>query len=232
MARRFCDTTDSRRMLNPGPVVIVTAAFRDERNATPVAWAMPLSMAPPLVGIALHADRHTTDLVRASQEFALNVPGPAMMKQVHYLGTVSGRDINKLEATGLEWFSGLQTAAPLIDGCLAWMECRVEDVIRFSDHTLFVGEVVRAQALEEAYAGGWLLEEAQFSPLTYLGGNEYAVISGKRTAVVQTTAQGGLILETVEEREEREERDAVEAEQTEAEGAEGVVEMRRFLGRE
>jgi hypothetical protein len=58
------------------------------------------------------------------------------------------------------------------------------------------------------------------------------VISGKRTAVVQTTAQGGLILETVEEREEREERDAVEAEQAEAEGAEGVVEMRRFLGRE
>jgi flavin reductase (DIM6/NTAB) family NADH-FMN oxidoreductase RutF len=216
-------------MLNPGPVVIVTAAFRDERNAAPVAWAMPLSMEPPLVGIALHPERHTTDLVRSSQEFALNVPGPGMLKQVHYLGSVSGREINKLEAAGLEWFSGLQVSAPLLEGCLAWMECRVEDIVHFSDHTLFVGEVVRAQALEEAYAGGWLLKEARFSPLTYLGGSDYAVICERRTAVVTTTAQGGLVLETAEEREEREEREAQEAEQVAAEGEEGVVEMRRFL---
>ena len=232
MTRRFCDNTDSRRMLNPGPVVIVSAAFRDERNAAPVAWSMPLSMEPPLVGIALHPDRHTTDLVRSSQEFALNIPGPGMMKQVHYLGTVTGRDINKLEAAGLEWFSGMLVAAPLIEGCLAWMECRVEDVVHYSDHTLFVGEVVRAQALEEAYAGGWLLNEPQFSPLTYLGGSDYAVIGDKRTAVVTTTTQGGLVLETPEEREEREEHEAVEAEQAVTEGEEGVTEMKRFLLRD
>jgi flavin reductase (DIM6/NTAB) family NADH-FMN oxidoreductase RutF len=232
VARRFCDNTDSRRLLNPGPVVLVSAAFRDERNATPVAWAMPLNMAPPLVGVALHPERHITDMVRYSQEFALNIPGPDMLKQVQFLGMHSGRDINKLEAAAVEWFTGMQTDAPLIAECLAWIECRVQDTVRFDDHTLFVGEVVRVQALEEAYAGGWLLEEPRYSPLTYLGGNEYALVTGKRTANVQTTAQGGLVLETVEEREEREEREALEAEQRQAEGEEGVVEMRRFLDRE
>ena len=67
MARRFCDETDSRRLLNPGPVTLVSVAFRDERNAASVAWAMPLSMEPPLVGVALHPERHTTDMVRAAQ---------------------------------------------------------------------------------------------------------------------------------------------------------------------
>lgn len=232
MARRFCDETDSRRLLNPGPVTLVSATFRDERNAAPVAWAMPLAMEPPLVGVALHPDRHTTDMVRSAGEFALNIPGPSMLKQVHYLGTVSGRDINKLEAAGIEWFMALRVTAPLLDGCLAWIECSVQDSIAFSDHTLFVAEVVRVQALEEAYAGGWLLEDPEYSPLTYLGGDEYALITGKRQAIVQTTAQGGLILETPEEREEREEHEAAEAEARRIEGEEGLGQMRRFLDRE
>ncbi len=232
MARRFCDETDSRRLLNPGPLTIVSAAYRDERNAAPVAWAMPLSMEPPLVGIALHPERHTTDMVRFSQEFAINIPGPEMLKQVQFLGSHSGRDVNKLEAAGLEWFPALRVGAPLLDGCLAWIECTVRDSIRFPDHTLFVGDVVRVQALEEAYAGGWLLEEKQYCPLTYLGGDDYAVIADKRQAIITTTMQGGLVLETVEEREEREERAAQEADAKESEGDEGYAEMRRFLGRD
>ncbi|MCA9821749.1 MAG: flavin reductase family protein [Dehalococcoidia bacterium] len=232
MARRFCDETDSRRLLNPGPVTLVSVAFRDERNAAPVAWAMPLSMEPPLVGVALHPERHTTDMVRAAQEFAINIPGPAMLKQVHFLGSHSGRDVNKLEAASIEWFPGMRVGAPLLDGCLAWIECTVRDSIRFPDHTLFVGEVVRVQALEEAYAGGWLLEDPKYCPLTYLGGDEYAVIQDKREAAIQTTMQGGLVLETAEEREEREEREAQKAEAKGAEGDEGYAEMRRFLGRD
>jgi flavin reductase (DIM6/NTAB) family NADH-FMN oxidoreductase RutF len=232
MARRFCDETDSRRLLNPGPVTLVSVAFRDERNAAPVAWAMPLSMEPPLVGVALHPERHTTDMIRFAQEFVINIPGPDMVKQVQFLGSHSGRDVNKLEAAGIEWFMGMRVSAPLLDGCLAWIECTVRDSIRFPDHTLFVGDVVRVQALEEAYSGGWLLEETKFSPLTYLGGNEYAVIGDKRVAEITTTAQGGLVLETVEEREEREERAAQVAEAKEAEGDEGYAEMRRFLGRD
>ncbi|MGH2609437.1 MAG: flavin reductase family protein, partial [Tepidiformaceae bacterium] len=172
----MCDVTDARRMLNCGPLAIVTTAWRGMANAAPIAWTTPLSMAPPLVGCAIHPHRHTADMIRFSEEFAINIAGPRLLKQAAFLGSQTGLNNNKLESSGLETFSGQRIDAPLLEGCLAWIECGLRDVIAVGDHTLFVAEVVRVQALDEAYAGNWLLETPEFSPLTYLGGTTYAVV--------------------------------------------------------
>lgn len=226
MARCLCDVADARRLLTPGPVGIVTTAWRDMVNAAPIAWMMPLSMQPPLVAMAVHPHRHTADMLRFSEEFAINIPGPTLLKQVAYLGSLSGLDNNKLEAAALETLQPLSVQAPLIDGCLAWIECGVEDVQRYGDHTLFVGRVVKVQALDEAYAGGWKLEQREFSPLIYLGGTRYSVLGEALEGTFTTNMQGALVLETPEEREEREEREAAAREAEQAEGAEGIEEMR------
>lgn len=225
MTRRLCDDTDARRLLNPGPVAIVTAAWRGLANAAPIAWTTPLSMQPPLVGIVVHPHRHTADMIRFSEEFAINIPPPALRKQVAFLGSQSGLNTNKLEASGLETFSAMRIDAPLIEGCIAWIECGLQDVIAIGDHTLFVGKVVRVQALDEAYAGKWLLDDPAFSPLSYIGGTTYATIQQPREAVFSTDAQGGLIAETSEEREQREEEEARERELRKSEGDEGFEEM-------
>lgn len=225
MSRHLCDETDARRLLNPGPVAIVTAAWRGMVNAAPIAWTAPLSMAPPLVGCVIHPHRHTADMIRFSEEFAINIPPAALIKQTAFLGSQSGLNTNKLEAAGLETFSAMRIDAPLIEGCLAWIECGLQDVIAVGDHTLFVGSVVRVQALDEAYAGQWLLKDPAFSPLTYIGGTTYATIGPAREAVVQVDVQGALVAETPEEREQREEQEARERELRQAEGDEGFQEM-------
>jgi flavin reductase (DIM6/NTAB) family NADH-FMN oxidoreductase RutF len=165
-------------------------------------------------------------MIRFSEEFAINIPGPALLKQTHFLGTQSGLQVNKLEASGLETFAAQRIDAPLIDGCLAWIECGLQDVVPIGDHTLFVGRVVRVQALDEAYAGAWKLEERRFSPLTYVGGTRYAIIGDPRDAVVEVDIQGRLVAETVDEREQREEEEGRERDLREAEGDEGLREMR------
>jgi flavin reductase (DIM6/NTAB) family NADH-FMN oxidoreductase RutF len=164
-------------------------------------------------------------MIRFSEEFAINIPGPGLLKQTHFLGTQTGLNTNKLEAAGLELFNGQQVQAPLIEGCLAWIECGLQDVIPIGDHTLFVGRVVRVQALDEAYAQRWLLESRQYSPLTYIGGTHYAVVGDPREAVIEVDTQGGLVGETAEEREQREEEEARERELRKAEGDEGFEEM-------
>jgi flavin reductase (DIM6/NTAB) family NADH-FMN oxidoreductase RutF len=183
-------------------------------------------MEPPLVGCVIHPHRHTADMIRFSEEFAINIPGPSLLKQTAFLGTQSGLTVNKLEAAGLTPFNGQRISAPLIEECLAWIECGLQDVIRIGDHTLFVGRVVRVQALDEAYAQQWKLEERRYSPLTYIGGNRYAVVGDPLDAVVEVDVHGGLVLETPEEREQREEEEARERELRKAEGEEGVAEMR------
>jgi len=227
VVRRLCDDTDARRLLNPGPVAIVTTSWRGIPNAAPIAWTAPLSMAPPLVGCVIHPHRHTADMIRFSEEFAINIPGPDLLKQTAFLGSQSGLNSNKLESAGLHLFSGQRIDAPLIEGCLAWIECGLQDVIRIGDHTLFVGKVVRVQALDEAYAQHWLLEDRKYSPLTYIGGTKYAVVGDPLDAVFEVDVQGTLITETVEEQEQREEEEAVERETRKAEGDEGFDERRR-----
>lgn len=224
--RRMCDVTDARRMLNCGPLTIVTTAWRGMANAAPIAWTTPLSMAPPLVGCVIHPHRHTADMIRFSEEFAINVAGPRLLKQAAFLGSQTGLNNNKLESSGLETFGGQRIDAPLLEGCLAWIECGLRDVVAVGDHNLFVGEVVRVQALDEAYAGNWLLEAPEFSPLTYIGGTTYAVVGGAMEAAFEVDISGKLIVETAEEREEREELEARDRDLREAEGDEGFEEMR------
>ncbi len=225
--RRLCDPADARRILNPGPVAIVTTAWRGMVNAAPIAWTAPLSIEPPLVACVIHPHRHTADMIRFSDGFAINIPGPRLLKQTAFLGTQTGLNNNKLEASGLELFNPLSIDAPLIEGCLAWIECTLQDVIRTGDHTLFVGSPVKVQADDEAYAQQWLLKDRDHSPLTYLGGTRYAVIGEPLEAVVEVDINGALITETVEEREERQEREAAEAETRRLEGDEGFEQMRK-----
>ena len=116
--------------------------------------------------------------------------------------------------------------APLIEGCLAWIECTLQDVVRTGDHSLFIGSVVKVQADDEAYAQQWLLNDREHSPLTYIGGKRYAVIGDPLEAVVEVDINGGLILETAEERERQEELDATAREQEKLEGAEGLVQKK------
>ncbi len=225
--RRLCDETDARRLLNPGPIAIVTTAWRGLTNAAPIAWTAPLSMEPPLVGCVIHPHRHTADMIRFSEEFALNIPGPDLLKQTAFLGSQTGLNTNKLEAAGLTPFSAQRISAPLIEGCLAWIECGLHDVVRIGDHTLFVGRVVGVQALEEAYAQRWLLKDRRYSPLTYIGGTHYGVVGDPLEAVIEVDAQGGLVIETAAERERREETEAREREDRAAEGDEGLAQKQR-----
>ena len=228
--RRLCDPTDARRLLNPGPVGIVTTSWRGMANAAPVAWMAPLSMKPPLVGCVIHPHRHTADMIRFSDGFAINIPGPKLAKQTAFLGSLSGVNANKLEAARLETFAPLFIDAPLVEGCLAWIECTLLDVIPTGDHTMFVGSVVKVQADDEAYVQRWLLNDPEHSPLTHLGGAHYGVVGAPREVAFEVDVSGGLVVESAEEREEREEVEAREREQRTAEGDEGFEQMRRGQG--
>ncbi|MCJ7810788.1 MAG: flavin reductase family protein [Dehalococcoidia bacterium] len=202
--RRVLSEFDARRLLAGAPVVLVTTRWHGVANVMPAAWNMPLSHDPPLVGIAVHPSRHTYDMLRFSEEFALNVPGRRLMNHVQYLGTVSGRDVQKIELAKLPTFKAQRVDAPLLEGCLAYIECSVLEVLPLGDHHLFVGKVLAAQAEGEAFEEGWLLEDDDYKPLHYLGGELYAILGERRQAQLRTGEEGTVTLEdTAEERERR-----------------------------
>ncbi|MBN8754500.1 MULTISPECIES: flavin reductase family protein [Variovorax] len=149
------------RLLNHGPTVLVSAAHGGQRNIMAAAWAMPLDFAPPKVAVVLDKSTWTRVLLEGAGSFALQVPTRAQLDLTEALGNSSGREIveqsghDKFAAYGLQTFAGTATDAPLLEGCAAWLECRLlpEPHIQQS-YDLFLGEVIAAQADSRVFANG------------------------------------------------------------------------------
>ncbi len=165
------------RLVQSGAVALVTTRYLDKVNVMPASWISPVSYDPPRIGIAIAFTRMTHDLIRRSEAFVLNIPGRPLAEQVDRAGHISGRDVDdKLSELGLTGADADEIDAPLIDECLAHIECGVVEAIELGDHVWFVGEVLAAKADEEAFDETWLLgEDEEKKPLLHLGGNLYAV---------------------------------------------------------
>jgi flavin reductase (DIM6/NTAB) family NADH-FMN oxidoreductase RutF len=141
--------------------VLVSAAHGGQRNIMAAAWAMPLDFDPPKVAVVLDKSTWTRVLLEGAGSFALQVPVRAQLDLTEALGNSSGREIveksgqDKFAAYGLETFAGTATDAPLLEGCAAWLECRLlpEPSIQ-QRYDLFLGEVIAAQADERVFANG------------------------------------------------------------------------------
>lgn len=182
--RHTISELDARRLLGGGPVVLVTTAWRGNYNVMPAVFVTPISFDPPFIGLAVHPARHTHDMITYSEEFALNIPSRQLLHHTQYLGSVSGREFNKFELTKLPTFRARKVDALLIEGCLGYIECGLEDAYTIGDHTLFVGKVVAAQAEKEAFEETWLLADDDDKPLHYLGLNYYAILGQRLEARV------------------------------------------------
>jgi flavin reductase (DIM6/NTAB) family NADH-FMN oxidoreductase RutF len=224
--RHSIPESDARRLLGGGPVVLVTTSWRGVSNVMPAAFVTPLSFDPPLIGLAVHPSRHTHDMIKHSEEFALNVPGRELLHHCQYLGSLSGREADKLELTKLPTFRARQVEAPLLEGCIGYIECGVQDAFAVGDHTLFVGNVVAAQVEQDAFDETWLLTDPDLKPLHYLGLNYYAVLGERLAARIPSAAAEASAEEQIERgaedaapaARERAEREAEEAERRRIEG--------------
>jgi flavin reductase (DIM6/NTAB) family NADH-FMN oxidoreductase RutF len=131
-------------LLEPGPVVLLTTARKDERNVMAMSWHTMLEFEPPLVGCVISDRNHSFKLLRASKECVINIPTAEIAKQVVGCGNCSGTRTDKFKRFGLTARPGKSVQAPLIDECFASLECRVVDTSMVAKYSLFVLQVFKA----------------------------------------------------------------------------------------
>ncbi|MFJ1300235.1 flavin reductase family protein [Pseudomonadota bacterium AL_CKDN230030165-1A_HGKHYDSX7] len=167
--------TRSYLLLNHGPTVLVSAAHGGEHNVMAAAWAMPLDFDPPKMLVVIDKGTHTRHLVEGSGEFALCVPARDQARATLTAGTLSGRDGDKFEASGLAAVSATQIGAPLVRDCLAWLECKViPEPHNQQRYDLFIGEVVAAWADERAFSGNrWHFPAPERRSIHYVAGGTF-----------------------------------------------------------
>jgi len=178
MEKRPIDVARIARLVNHGPTVLASCHYEGVSNAITLAWCTPVSIDPPMLAIAVAPARFSHRLIQGAAEFAVNVPGSALLPAVWLCGTRSGRDTDKFAEAGLTKGDGESVGAPLINECFAHIECRLVDAPTEGDHTVFVGEALSACVEPDAFDGHLRLVEP-YHTLHHLGGPRFLSSSGE-----------------------------------------------------
>lgn len=133
-----------RRYLEPGPIVLVSSAWKGKRNIMTMGWHTVMEFSPSLVGCIISSANHSFDMVRRSRECVINLPTTALTDEVVGIGTTTGAEIDKFEHFGLTADEADSVKAPLIRECHANFECKLVDDRLVDQYNFFIWEVVSA----------------------------------------------------------------------------------------
>jgi flavin reductase (DIM6/NTAB) family NADH-FMN oxidoreductase RutF len=162
------------RLLHPYNTSLVTCCDADGRpNIIAIAWLIPVSVQPPLVGISIRPTRHSYALIQATGEFVINVAPHEIAQQVLFCGRRSGRDVDKFAATGLTPGQAQHVRPPIIEECIAHLECRVVQDVEAGDHDFVIGEVLAAYARPGVLDDNGLYDLSHLHLLLHLGRNHF-----------------------------------------------------------
>lgn len=124
-------------------VVLISTSLDGKNYVMTSGTVAEVSHTPPLLLVSICPQRYTHDIIRKSRVFAVNVLSKKQKMLAVNCGSRSGRDIDKFKEFNLKYSLG-ECKVPLINGCLANIECRVVAEYPHGDHTIFVGEMVDA----------------------------------------------------------------------------------------
>ncbi|MEX5744565.1 flavin reductase family protein [Massilia sp. X63] len=169
------------RLLNHGPTVLVSARYRGVENVMAAAWACALDFAPPRLTVVLDKSTRTRALVEGSGSFVVQLPTVAQLRLTHQVGSHSlNAEPDKLARAGVRLMHMDGVDAPLVEGCSAWLACRLlPEPHNQQAYDLFIGEVSAAWADARVFRDGhWHFETADPSLRSIhhiAGGNFYAI---------------------------------------------------------
>src|SRR5690242_17139325 len=126
----------------PAGVVVVSTRLGDEFKGLTASSLVSISLEPPMVLAGLERESATRAAVIEAKAFNVNLLTRAQE-------FVADRFAGRAPAIDPRWRTlphrmG-ENGIPLIEGCAAWLECRLVQVHMAGDHDICVGEVTAAE---------------------------------------------------------------------------------------
>ncbi|MGH7763653.1 MAG: flavin reductase family protein [Candidatus Dormibacteraceae bacterium] len=125
----------------PAGVVVVSSRLGAEYRGMTASSLVSISLEPPLVLVGLEREAATRAAVVQSGKFNLSL----LTRSQEF---IADRLAGRAPAIDPAWRTlphhlG-RNEIPLVDGCAAWLECRLVQVHEAGDHDILVGEVEAA----------------------------------------------------------------------------------------
>jgi 4-nitrophenol 2-monooxygenase / 4-nitrocatechol 4-monooxygenase, reductase component len=152
------DPSEFRRVMGhfPSGVAVVTTLRADGTPCGLTASAVcSVSLEPTLLLVCVERSSETHGCIQRCGTFAVNVlrEGKGETLARRFAAWEKG---DKFRGVA---FRPEHTGAPVLDDALAWLDCRLHGECDGGDHTVFVGEVLAAEAEEGTplvyYRGGY-----------------------------------------------------------------------------
>jgi len=127
---------------------VVCSRKGDRLNGQIANTVVQVTSEPPTIAVSINKSNLTHQFIAASKVLTASVLSrDTPLSFIGHFGFKSGREIDKLE--GVNYKIG-ETGAPVVtDNTLAYLEARVIQQLAVGTHTIFVGELVAADVLDE-----------------------------------------------------------------------------------
>jgi flavin reductase (DIM6/NTAB) family NADH-FMN oxidoreductase RutF len=127
----------------PAGVVVISARTENGYRGLTASSLVSISIDPPMVLVGLEREAATRAAVAEGKAFNVNV----LTRSQEF---IADRFAGRAPAIDLTW-KGVPhrlgaNGIPLIEGCAAWLECRLVEIRSAGDHEVCVGEVTAASA--------------------------------------------------------------------------------------
>jgi len=144
----------------PYGLYIIGSHGSDNINGMMADWVMQLSFQPRLVGVSLERNSTTLRNLRESGHFTVNMLGADQRSlavkfcQPRDASKIQGRSQDAASViydkmAGVPYQLGALSDCPILDEAIAYVECKVQDLVDVGDHVLAVGLVLDGAILRE-----------------------------------------------------------------------------------
>jgi flavin reductase (DIM6/NTAB) family NADH-FMN oxidoreductase RutF len=159
--------------------IITVNDDKGRTNPITIAWHTPISKKPPLYAISIAPTRFSHRAIKHSKEFVINFAPFELVEKIHFCGTHSGRNTDKIKESGLDLENSEKIKTKYIKECYAHLECKLYRTVTLGDHVLIVGEVVNTKIDVNAFKED-VLDNKKIKPCYYLGDNSYTKIGDEK----------------------------------------------------
>jgi len=127
---------------------VVCSRKGDRLNGQIANTVFQITSEPPTIAVSINKNNLTHEFIKESKVFTVSaLSQDTPLSFIGHFGFKSGRDIDKLG--GINYKTGKTRAPVVIDNTLAYLEARVRQEVDVGTHTIFIGELVEAEALKE-----------------------------------------------------------------------------------
>jgi len=156
------------RLLSPRLVYLITTMnSMGGANAAPMDFATPVATSPAVIMIATKPDTRTYQNIVHSREFVMNILSKGFIDKVLGCAKRYMEGVNKLEQVGLHSYSSQLVDPPRVKEAKAWIECRMIEEKRFSDHVVIFAEPLIAEVNDDVLTEGEV-DITKLNPIVHL----------------------------------------------------------------